>query len=86
MPITAASIHGGHGPNLPAYKLWPGTKVRLMGGVVDILEVNEADPIDGESQVSIRYRVDYANGTMLIGVSIVPALRVLEQVDDGEPF
>jgi hypothetical protein len=84
--MAASQLCGGHGPNLPAYKLWPGTKVRLMGGVVDILEVNEADPIDGEAFVSIRYRVDYAGGTCLIGVSLVPALRVLEQVDDGEPF
>lgn len=85
--ITASQLHGGHGSPLPAYKLWPGSKVNLMGGTVYVLEVNEAQAdIDGTPYVSIRYRVDYANGTHLIGLSQVPALRSFDLIDDGEPF
>ncbi len=84
--MAASQLHGGHGSPLPAYKLWPGSKINLMGGTVDVLEVNEAPTDEGTPYVSIRYRVDYANGTHLIGLSQVPALRSFDLIDDGEPF
>ncbi len=84
--MAASQLHGGHGSPLPAYKLWPGSKINLMGGTVDVLEVNEAPADNDTPYVSIRYRMDYANGTHLIGLSQVPALRSFDLIDDGEPF
>jgi hypothetical protein len=86
--MAASQLHGGHGSPLPAYKLWPGSKINLMGGTVDVIEVVEdhTPGTDGAPYVSIRYRVDYANGTHLIGLSQVPALRSFDIIDDGSPF
>lgn len=84
--MITAYLTGGHGSPLPAYKIWPGSQIRLLGGTVYVLEVNEAPDFEGTPQVSIRYRVDYDNGTFLIGVCEVDALRSFDIIPNPEPF
>lgn len=84
--ITASQLHGGHGSPLPAYQIWPGSLINLLGGTVYVLEVEKADDFEGEPQVSIKYRVDYDNGSFLIGVCEVNALRSFDIIPNPEPF